>query len=500
MLGRMSEAHDVLVLGGGTAGCVLAARLSEDPGTAVALVEAGPDYGPREQGGWPPEMLDAHAVPFTHDWGYDGEVGVERARIIGGCSSHNACIVLRGSPADYDEWGEAGAQGWSASTLEPHLRRAEAQISTRRPDDVELAPWHRMVIEACAEAGVPVLDDLDDPREPIGVGRLPLNTIAGVRENSAFAYLDPARDRPNLKVLDDHLVDRVRLSGGRAVGAVVVTPQGPVEIHAERVVLAAGAYGSPEILMRSGVGPPRMLSEHSIPVEVPLEGVGAGLIDHAGASVYLQPGEELRAASERQREAGPVSPSLCAVKARSRGGPDSGWDLHLLVWAAPTDDPAFPGGLEVHFSAFALKPTSRGRVRLRSRDPRVRASIEQGFLSDPEGHDVGVIGDGIALARRICASEPVRSAVDGEVLPGAEVEGPALEAYIRGSVRGYFHPVGTCRMGSAGNPSAVCDASGGVHGVEGLHVADASIMPTIPSANTNLTTLAIAEKIGAHLA
>ncbi len=248
---------DVLVLGGGTAGSVLAARLSENPERTVCLVEAGPDYGPYADGRWPDDMLDARRLAFSHAWETDREDRSQlRARILGGCSAHNACVVIEGAPADYDEWGD----GWTYDEIRPHLQRAREQLRTRPTAPAELTPWHRAFADAAPDA---------IPHD--------VNAVGMVRWNAAFAYLDPARSRPNLTILADVLVDRVLLDGARATGAS--TSAG--EIDAETVVLTAGAYGSPAILLRSGIGP-----EHGLPV-------GEGLCDHVGVGLGFEPTDTL---------------------------------------------------------------------------------------------------------------------------------------------------------------------------------------------------------------
>ncbi|HEX2052043.1 MAG TPA: GMC family oxidoreductase N-terminal domain-containing protein, partial [Actinomycetota bacterium] len=197
----MSSGYDVLVLGGGTAGCVLAGRLSEDPECRVCLVEAGPDYGPFAGGGWPPEMVDAHDLPVSHLWPTDrADRWQHRARILGGCSAHNACVVLEGAPEDYDEWGP----GWTYDELAPYLARARDALRARTPEPDQLFPWHRAFLDAGGDDAV----------------LLPVNALGRVRWNAAFAYVDPARDRPNLTILSDTLVDRVVVERGRARGAL----------------------------------------------------------------------------------------------------------------------------------------------------------------------------------------------------------------------------------------------------------------------------------------
>ena len=215
------EHFDVLIVGAGTAGCVLAARLSEDPAVSVCLVEAGPDYGPYDAGRWPPEILDARAIPVTHDWGLEGDASLLRARIVGGCSAHNACFVVWGARDDYDEWAAAYPE-WSFAALEPCLRLAENALATRIPESNELSAFHQGVLEAAATLGIPRLDNFNDLDAGEGIAPIPLNAHAAVRWNTAFAYLDPARQRPNLRVLGDTLVDRILLEGARSARGAFV--------------------------------------------------------------------------------------------------------------------------------------------------------------------------------------------------------------------------------------------------------------------------------------
>jgi choline dehydrogenase len=423
---------DTVVLGGGTAGCVLAGRLSEDPDRSVCLVEAGPDYGPYDKGRWPPDLLDGRQLAFSHSWETDREDRSQlRARVIGGCSAHNACIVLEGRQEDYDEWGD----GWSYAELEPYLRRARDQMRTRRFGVDELSPWQRAFFEVGGEESL-----------------TPLNAVDNVRWNLAFSYLDPARDRPNLTVLADTLVDRVDPGSGR-----VFTDRG--ELAAGTIVLAAGAYGSPGILLRSGLG-----------ADLP---VGENLVDHVGVGFGYEPTavcseETARFESEQPLFMGPVTVQ------RSDGD----------VFVLPASD---PGGA-ISAAVFFMKPASRGRVTLNSNDPRSPLAIEHGFLSDDR--DVDALAGGIEELRGIVAREPVSRYAADEVRPGSRV---GAGEYARSAARGFFHPIGTCAIGS------VVDTHGRVLRHENVYVADASIMPTIPRANTNLTVAAIAERIAATI-
>jgi choline dehydrogenase len=425
--------YDVAVLGAGAAGCAVAARLAER-GAHVCLVEAGPDYGPYADGCWPAEIVDARTLPMSHLWETDdGDRSSSRARIVGGCSAHNACAIFRGEPADYDEWGP----GWTYAELEPYLDRAEAAIGTREAIAAAPAPWHRATLEAAAALGVPA-------------GPFSANARKGVRWNAAFAYLDPVRDRVEIRPLT--LVDRVDPPH-------VLTDRGALE--ASTIVLTAGSYGTAAILLRSGLG-------NELPI-------GENLVDHPGIGLAWAPTQALHDDTAAHEAAhGPLFQAHTALTPP---------DLHLLPWT----NPAPGGGYEVSVAAFFMKPRSRGRVTLRSDDPRDPPRIDHGLLADER--DLEPVLRGVELARQLAATEPLRRYAGEELRPRVD----DVAGYVRDNVRGYFHPVGTCAIGS------VCDVRGRVLGHEAIVVADASLIPTIPRANTHLSTLAVAERIAESL-
>jgi choline dehydrogenase len=427
---------------------VLAARLSEDPARTVCLVEAGPDYGPFDGGAWPDDLLDARSLAFSHAWATEREDRSQlRARVIGGCSSHNACVVLRGAPEDYDAWGP----GWTHADLTPYLERAERAFAPRQFAPDEFSPWHRAFADATGADAIPHV----------------VNARGATRWNAGFAFLDPARERGNLTIRSDALVDRVILDGGRARG--LVTDGG--EIRARTVVLAAGAYGSPAILLRSAVDP-------TLPV-------GLGLQDHVGVGLGFEGTPTLQREAGRFAAANPLFMAQVSIRGRSSSCEPGLWDTFLF----PALERASDGTFEASAAVFAMKTYSRGSVRLTSPDPMAPLAIDHGFLSDPR--DTAVVSQGVERLRELVASAGLAELAGREIRPGPGID---AERHVRQAVRGFFHPTGTCALG------AVVGADCCVLGTEGLYVADASVMPEVPRANTNLSTAAIAERVAEALA
>jgi choline dehydrogenase len=361
--------------------------------------------------------------------------------------------------------------GWTFAEFEPHLRRAEQTLAPRPRVYAadELTPWFEGVVAAGAEVGLPALEDFNDPTVLEGVGLGPFNIRDGVRWNASFAYVDPARTRPNLTILPETLVDRVVVEGGRA--RAVATDRG--EVTADTIVVAAGAYGSPAILLRSGIGPEDDLRRLGIDVAEANDAVGASLLDHPSAKLSFDGNETMEDETAR---AAAVPFTNGAVKARTDGCEDGTWDVHVLPVTSRT-------GERAHLTVVALQPRSRGSVRLASADPAVSPRIDHGFLAEPE--DTELLLGGLAVAHRLAATEPLRRL--GRV---AEMDD---DERIRSTLASIFHPVGTCAIG------AVVDPDLRVRGVENLYVGDASVMPSIPRANTHLTVRGMAEKLAASL-
>lgn len=497
--------YDVVVVGGGSAGCVLAARLSEDPGRTVLLIEAGPDHpDPRTL---PRDVLDSSMPTVEHDWGYSADhdldrgIAVPRARIMGGCSATNACFALRGPPEDYDEWAALGNPGWAWTDVLDDFRRLESDqdvadewhgstgpMPVSRPPRKELNALQSAFVEGAVASGHPYAADFNHPNA-VGAGPTPRTTRNGVRMSTALTYLSEARRRPSLTIRPDTVVDRVELSGSRAVGVRLI--DGSV-VEADRVVLAAGAYSSPMILGRSGIGPSSQLHALGIVPTVDLPGVGANLTDHPLLSVDLQ----------TRRSPGP-SRFQTHVVHHSRATDPSGPPDLMTFAAGPFEvdvEQSAGGGLFGLVSGL-LSPRSRGWVRLTSADPTAAPRIHLAHLTDPD--DLERMVDAVVEARRIARSAAVLALLAGpELAPGPSVaaeDRDGLATWARASVSTFHHPVGTCAMGSDPARGAVTDSDGWVHGTTGLAVADASIMPTIPRANTNLPTIMVAEHLAPGL-
>ena len=524
----MAEAgFDYVIVGGGSAGCVLANRLSEDPDMRVLLLEAG---------GRDRHPLIHMPVGFAkmtdgpHTWGFatapqkhanNREIAYAQARVIGGGSSINAEVFTRGNPVDYDRWAEQeGCDGWAFEDIQQHFLRSEGNSilsgdwhGTDGPLAVsnipDPQPMTRAFVQSCQELGIPYNPDFNGQVQA-GCGVYQTTTRNGRRCSAAVGYLKPVLDRSNLTVETGCLVERIKFEGTRAVGVAYSSGRARKSVRAEtEILVTAGAIGTPKVMMLSGVGPAAHLREHGIDVVHDLPGVGENLNDHFGIDIvaelnghysldkYNKPHWALWAGMEYVLfRSGPITSNVVEGGAFWFAGDDRSvpdLQFHFLAGAgAEAGVPSVPKGSSgITLNSYTVRPKSRGTVRLRSADPSLPPVVDPNFLAEPD--DLKTSVEGVKISREIFSQPSLQKHIRAIRYPGDDVKTQAdYEAYARQYGRTSYHPTCTCKMGD--DEMSVVDPQCRVRGLEGIRICDSSIMPSLVGSNTNAPTIMIAEK------
>jgi len=503
--------YDVIVIGGGSAGCVLATRLTEDAGRSVLLLEAGPEYTSMEQ--YPDDLKygynqTASAVNAPHNWSFigtatpqqGGVMPVPRGKVVGGSSAINGQVFLRGVPEDYDGWAAMGNEEWSFLNCLPYFRKLETDtdirddfhgfdgpIPVRRHKRNTWLPAQTAFHQACLAAGFPEDPDMNNP-DSVGVGPIPMNNPDGIRMSTAMTYLNPVRHRLNLTVKANVRVHRLRFEGKRVTGAEVESGGERFVVEGDEIILTAGAIVSPQLLMLSGVGPADHLREMGIELVHELPGIGQNLRDHPNIRVPVQVKADFPLDPEAPR-------TQLALRYTAAGSDDRN-DMQIMQssFSSPIGgDPLEAEG--IRFTCILELAVGAGELRLASTDPTVQPHLDYRYLVAPQDRER--LREAVRLCARLLEHEAYRDIAEKRLQPTDEelASDDALDNWMQQTVSTSQHISGTCKMGPASDPMAVVDQYSRVYGLTGLRVADASVMPDVIRANTNASTIMIAERV-----